>query len=1373
MTHLEGLDPEDREEAAWRLAEEFDHRARESESRPDPNLVTALAATRSHDVVLALLERLRDVCSGDDLAAAGRYAEHVLALAPLLAGDGPRMVRAGVDVFMADVHVRVGDATEASRRIDRCAADLTELLPGLLSDREHVLAWLAVAEGRTSSAHQHAGLARDGFAADGRWEDSALAAQTAALTHSTVTTQAVDDWRRAAELWTSADRPEDARRCVEELGRLWVRALAERATADDPARTEVYEAVRALTRDYGLPLLAARLGLAETVLLVDADVGWVKILARHRRCREEMTALDLDPVVRGGQVALVDLSLGRAALGLGLTAEGESALSAALPGLRAARLDDETRMCEGMLRLLGTAQRRDVSPSPAVDDPAIDPDLRSGLLLADGVWFAGQGRLDEALERVTAAGRVPGATADPVRELVVDAVTAAVRGMRGDREAPAAVLGRVEDRLLSADPLPTPHRLVLTRAANLLRQSVEHPAPPVRPPLDDAELDEAIAAVLRGPSGVPRRAARAAELVETLIGDPAGDPKRLRPLLALLTIADGAVPETPRWRRTRTAAQLLALMRAVAEHELADPDAAVPQIDALAAAAADDPTLTPLVRMARGVVEVAQLVHHGDTAALTRLPAELRDPVIAAELSGDARTATLQASMLAALNVLSTNARDGDMGAAIAELQEVAQTLSHGQVRDLFDDAGTVMSLFFPGGQGGTRISDVQLTELQERTIQPGLDTPESALAHTAVAAAALRGGEETDLTRVDLAVEHLNYALAIAGPEGPNRVFHLVSLALGLTRRAELTNDTTGLREATQHLAEARDRAGGPAHPLWQLISEMQADVERLLGHTPDSHRTALDGLRSHVWRVLAQPDLAGATLAVRRAGTDAVDVARRCLVAHDPEAALAALDEGRGLALLAATALDTLAERLDDADDPDLALRWRSAVASGDPARLPPDLRRAVLRAVTARGTGGDLLNSPTLTDIQHALATTDADALIYLVPGDGIVPGFAVCAPVQGAPRYLTLPHLQVDGVPELDRYRVALRRRDAAIRDTARDLGGPGTPAAPTEPDLAGSLDELGAWAWTVAMGPLIDTLVPSLPSPPPDRPPRVVLAPMGDLARVPWQAARRPQDGRYAIELIAISQAVSARMLHRSARLAPVPLTSGGLVVGDPDTGATAPALPAARREALALRQAFYRGARYIGRRPDDTVSPSGSGTGEQVRAWLTASVPSAGSMLHLACHAIVDTHSDPPAAYLLLAGGERLDAAEVTALMATAPEREIGLVVLAACQSGVAMTGYDEAYSLGSAFLAAGARSVLCTQWSILDDATSVLMFIFHRFLRTSGRPVWAALRDAQLWMLDADRVVPSDMPRLLHERLEPAGLGHPEAWAAFTHWGQ
>lgn len=264
--------------------------------------------------------------------------------------------------------------------------------------------------------------------------------------------------------------------------------------------------------------------------------------------------------------------------------------------------------------------------------------------------------------------------------------------------------------------------------------------------------------------------------------------------------------------------------------------------------------------------------------------------------------------------------------------------------------------------------------------------------------------------------------------------------------------------------------------------------------------------------------------------------------------------------------------------------------------------------------------------------------------------------------------------------------------------------------------------------------------------------------MGDLARVPWQAARRPGDGRYAVELVAVSHAVSARMLCRSAERDPLPPSTAGLVLADPDAGPGVSGLDAARREALAIRQVFLPGARYLGRRPDGTTSPSGGGTTEQVRAWLTDADSATGGVLHLACHGVVETGGNRPTAHLLLAKEEKLLAYELIALLAPAPDR-VGLAVLAACHSGVSMTGYDEAYSLGTAFLAAGVRSVPCGQWAVPDEETSALMFMVHHFAQSAGLPAWAALREAHRWMLDPARTVPDSMPVPLRRALKAERL--------------
>ncbi|TCO59384.1 CHAT domain-containing protein [Actinocrispum wychmicini] len=176
---------------------------------------------------------------------------------------------------------------------------------------------------------------------------------------------------------------------------------------------------------------------------------------------------------------------------------------------------------------------------------------------------------------------------------------------------------------------------------------------------------------------------------------------------------------------------------------------------------------------------------------------------------------------------------------------------------------------------------------------------------------------------------------------------------------------------------------------------------------------------------------------------------------------------------------------------------------------------------------------------------------------------------------------------------------------------------------------------------------------------------------------------------------------------------------------------------------------------------------------------LTDLGPAAGVMLHLACHGSFATGLDDAKSYLLLApadqrasGAGELTAEEILDLLATTEQCQVSLVVLAACNTGRSVHGYDEAYSLGTAFLAGGTRSVLSTQWSIPDLQTPALMYLFHHYCRTEGRPPWQALRQAQMWMLDPLRQAPERMPTELL-RSVPAGEPAPVvAWAGFIHYG-
>lgn len=893
------------------------------------------------------------------------------------------------------------------------------------------------------------------------------------------------------------------------------------------------------------------------------------------------------------------------------------------------------------------------------------------------------------------------------------------------------------------------------------------------PEFDPAAFDEAVALVTGPLQGLPGQGRLAGGLVYVVMRRSRElGMRRITHLRPLLTLADTDPPPAPDWSRVRSAAMMAATMVGLA----GGADMSTPgheQMSELRELAGDDPELNLLHRITRMSVTLKQAMTGGDPGVVRAFENDLRR---LREDIPDGSPMAPYVGFLAATSGLMAAQRSGDMDAvvdAVAAMREQADdpAVDPG-LRSALGDSLSVLPLVTdavatlndPGHVGGDR--DGQLATVRERLDRPDAIGLKQTMLSFSVAAAAMRGGDSGP-AHLDAAVAELRSVVAGTPADGPGNVMDLVNLAVVLVRRSELTNTVTDLPEAVRVLERARTLAGGPDHPMWQLINEGLSQAHRRAGSDLHARRAALDGLKTFTWRVLLQPDLRSATETARDAAVEAVDVARWCLRDNEPGDAVRALDAGRGLLLFAATELRDLATRLADAGQPGLVDRWRAATATGGPDSAPVELRREVLAALTGTGPGAGLLDPPSLPEIRAALSTLDADALVYLVPGSFPHPGAAVIVPVEGPPAFISLANLYVDDGQELETYLRALNSREVGLgRDLGRDLGG-----EPADDGFADRVDELCDWAWRAATGPLLTRYLHHRPKPA-HRPHRVFLVPMGELARVPWQAARHT-DGTYALQAAAFSQVASARMLCESARRPTVPLTSAGLVVGDPDTAGAAPGLPAARAEGFGIHKVFYPGSRYIGRRPDGTPSRSGPGSRDDVLGWLAGHGFDTGSMLHLACHGVIQSDPATMSSHLLLANGDELKAEELVGTMAGHPDRAIALVVLAACRSGVSPYGYDEAYSLGTAFLAAGVRSVLSTQWSIPDQDTSVLAFMFHHFLVVERKPVWDALREAQLWMLDPRRRPPGTMPAPLRRQLDAVSPERVVSWAGFVHWGQ
>lgn len=654
-----------------------------------------------------------------------------------------------------------------------------------------------------------------------------------------------------------------------------------------------------------------------------------------------------------------------------------------------------------------------------------------------------------------------------------------------------------------------------------------------------------------------------------------------------------------------------------------------------------------------------------------------------------------------------------------------------------------------------------------------------------------VRAMEQRDIELLADAMELLKEAHDLVDEGSDSRLRYAHCLGSGHCALAEMQQRLPSVRarhlaKGIDYLEAALEAAGGPEHRLYaasglalgralRTRGELRRD-DRAVGR-----RTGLDALRGHAWAALLQSGTEHAAQAVREATDTAFEVAGWCLRDGAPEEAVRALDACRGLVLHAATTSRTVPERLVAAGRDDLAEEWHAAglgTTPDDPlsslrapVTVPSSLRRRVLAALTAADSVQDrLLDPPSPDEIATALRTLRKDALVYLVPATDDTPGTAVVVTATGAVHPIPLPLLAADAAPMREYARTTAATaadRDAGAGAFAaaadRDLGpvvGVGRPAGAS---LRDGLDRLCGWAWYAGARPLLDMFATAS-----GRAPRLVFVPMDTLSLVPWHAAwgAGPDGGRrYALQEAEISYAASARLLCDVAARPAVTHSGAALVVGNP-TGD----LSYAGEEADAVQRAFYPRGRFLGRRASGRAD--GPGTPQEVLAWLTdVTAVEEGAVLHLACHASI-AHDARRTAHLSLNGGE-LAAEELTEAVGGAGRARLGLVLLAACRSHVSGRGYNEAYSLATAFLVAGARSVVGSLWPVPDDATSVLMFLTHHFLRTEGEPPARALRRAQLWMLDPDREPPAELPDALAARVRHIDPDDLSAWAGFTHLGQ
>lgn len=356
-------------------------------------------------------------------------------------------------------------------------------------------------------------------------------------------------------------------------------------------------------------------------------------------------------------------------------------------------------------------------------------------------------------------------------------------------------------------------------------------------------------------------------------------------------------------------------------------------------------------------------------------------------------------------------------------------------------------------------------------------------------------------------------------------------------------------------------------------------------------------------------------------------------------------------------------------------------------------------------------------------HATAIDPAPA--------GLPNGGALLAPLltDGAGWVLTLtaargaPTLDVVPLPDFDR-----RRALALLRgDDAAQLGGwlwAYSHRRSQREVFAAHIDALGH----ELHGRLWSPLLPWLRAAGVEAGAELVWLPQAGTGVLPVHAAwcDAKDGGRdWLIDAHALRYAPSLHLLERAAQ--PHAATAPGdgaaaLIVSDPTSD-----LPDTALEAELVARALAAGP---GAGQPAMTLHGPAATAEALRAALPAH-----RWLHYAGHAEFDV-DDPLHSRLLLADGSELTIAALAAVLS--PDTEA--VVLSACDTAVtrATSLLDEALGFPAALLAAGARRVLATQWSVSDASSALLIGQWYEHLDGGRRPVAQALREAQRWLRDA-----------------------------------
>jgi CHAT domain-containing protein len=274
----------------------------------------------------------------------------------------------------------------------------------------------------------------------------------------------------------------------------------------------------------------------------------------------------------------------------------------------------------------------------------------------------------------------------------------------------------------------------------------------------------------------------------------------------------------------------------------------------------------------------------------------------------------------------------------------------------------------------------------------------------------------------------------------------------------------------------------------------------------------------------------------------------------------------------------------------------------------------------------------------------------------------------------------------------------------------------------------------------------------LSSPLQRRPPRERRAlVIGDPRFDPQQDDAVQDDLRLALD-------ADDMQLVRNATLSEPTLRS--VLQGDAATLHALPRLPYSRREARRVAHCFRNATLWVGPTPTEQ------------RLWDVLRSSPSFDYVHMATHALLDLQAPERSAIVLSAPDSSGEADPRDDGLLTMREIYLGwkldadLVALSGCQTGQMTPNAGGYLGIAQAFLRAGVRSLLVSQWKVDDVATALLMGRFYENLTATG-----AAADAARGPMSKAHAL-TEAKRWLRQLTDADGrqlFAHPAYWAGFV----